>query len=213
MKIITLHSVKGGVGKSTLAAQIAVYLSKKFKVAIMDFDGQKTLEKWFIRRLENEKLENKITLIPEDFDSLEEIREKFDFCIIDSAGSDNKKARALMFLSDVIISPLRPSQADLDTLIPHNELIEFCFERKEMKSFYLLNQCSTHSKDKETQDSLSILNMLHDENQVKSEIINEVIYQRKLLSASFGDGASCFDAKKDNKSKHEIKEIIEKYLI
>ncbi|MFC1061356.1 ParA family protein [Pasteurella multocida] len=213
MKIITLHSVKGGVGKSTLAAQIAVYLSQNFKVAIMDFDNQKTFEKWFVRRSENEEIQNNITLIEENFDNLEEISQKFDFCIVDSAGSDNEKTRILMFVSDVIISPLRPSQADLDTLIEHNELIEFCLTRKEVKSFYLLNQCSTHSKDRETQDTLTILNMLSNENQIKSKIINDVIYHRKVLSASFGDGASCFDFKKENKSKKEIKTIIEKYIL
>ena len=41
-KLILFNSIKGGVGKSTLAAQTAVFLTDFGRVAIMDCDPQQT---------------------------------------------------------------------------------------------------------------------------------------------------------------------------
>ena len=49
-KIILFNSVKGGVGKSTLAAQTAVFLASLGRVAVIDCDPQQNLNRWAMRR-------------------------------------------------------------------------------------------------------------------------------------------------------------------
>lgn len=51
-KIILFNSVKGGVGKSTLAAQTAVFLASLGRVAVIDCDPQQNLNRWAMRRAE-----------------------------------------------------------------------------------------------------------------------------------------------------------------
>src|ERR1051326_38305 len=51
LKIISLVSLKGGVGKSTLAAARAVRAAKESKrVAMVDLDPQGSLDAWWKRR-------------------------------------------------------------------------------------------------------------------------------------------------------------------
>ena len=49
-KIILFNSVKGGVGKSTLAAQTAVFLASLGRVAVFYTKPQKNLMVWAWRR-------------------------------------------------------------------------------------------------------------------------------------------------------------------
>ena len=53
--IIVIAHQKGGVGKSTIAANIAVELSKLYEVNVIDLDFQKSLTYFNHRRI-NEKL-------------------------------------------------------------------------------------------------------------------------------------------------------------
>lgn len=47
MKILCLGATKGGVGKSTLAAALAVEASRRnYRVAVLDLDAQQSLARW-----------------------------------------------------------------------------------------------------------------------------------------------------------------------
>ncbi|HEY5139729.1 MAG TPA: ParA family protein, partial [Methylococcales bacterium] len=46
MKILTVASYKGGVGKSTTAVHIATYFSKRFKVLLLDGDANRSCIEW-----------------------------------------------------------------------------------------------------------------------------------------------------------------------
>ena len=51
MRVISLVSLKGGVGKSTLAAALAVRAARESKrVAMLDLDPQASLDAWWKRR-------------------------------------------------------------------------------------------------------------------------------------------------------------------
>ncbi|MDG2957039.1 ParA family protein [Bisgaard Taxon 10/6] len=205
--IVLFDSVKGGVGKSTLLAQFAVGLSQNFKVAVMDCDPQQSIETWAVRRFSNEKFSHNFSLLEADIEALSSYKKQFDFVLIDSAGADTETGRELLLMADVIISPLQATQAALDTVPKHFEVIEqVAVFNPKIKVFYLLNDCSTHAKDREADEAKNLLaDFLKGKNLVK--LIPDVIYSRKVLKTSYSNGGSCFDLGK-NKSKDEILNVI-----
>lgn len=199
--IIVFDSIKGGVGKSTLAVQFAVLLSKKYRVSIMDGDAQQSLNVWLFRRKQASKAYNDIGLVT----NVEGLKsDKYDYIIADSAGVDSQIGRYLLGVADIIISPLKPSQVDLDTISKHDSVLrEAAKLNKKLKAFYILNMCATHIWDKKRGETLDYLNNLREKNKIFASVVQCPIYKRELLSTAFGDGESCFD-KKYNKSQGEI---------
>ena len=109
-KLILFNSIKGGVGKSTLAAQTAVFLTDFGRVAIMDCDPQQTLNRWVMRRNEaGENFQRKFSPLPSDLDFSSKNLNQFDYVVIDSAGIDSKTGRKALLNKDFVISPLKPS--------------------------------------------------------------------------------------------------------
>lgn len=208
-KFILFNSIKGGVGKSTLAAQTAVYLARLGRVAVMDCDPQQNLNRWAMRRAEaGEIFQQKILPLPVDLDFSSKNLNQFDFVVIDSAGVDSQTGRKALVKADYLISPLKPSQADLDTVLDHDDIIRQAKEiNHNLRSFYLLNMCSTHHKDNEREDTLRELKGAD----LASCVIDDVVFERKILRTSFSEGGSCFEVK-NNKSADEIGEILKRIL-
>ena len=109
-KFVLFNSIKGGVGKSTLAAQTAVFLADFGRVAVMHCDPQQNLNRWLMRRNEaGETFQKKISPLPADLDFSSKNLNQFDFVVIDSAGVDSKTGRKALLNADYLISPLKPS--------------------------------------------------------------------------------------------------------
>lgn len=209
-KLILFNSIKGGVGKSTLAAQTAVFLIGFGRVAIMDCDPQQTLNRWVMRRSEygGENFQRKFSSLSSDLDFSSKNLNQFDYVVIDSAGIDSQTGRKALLNADFVISPLKPSQADLDTVLDFDDLVqEAKLINKKLKSFFVLNMCATHPKDKERVESLELLQQAG----LKSTVIEEAIFDRKILRTSFSEGGSCFEVKA-NKSADEIATVLHKIL-
>lgn len=127
MRKILCGQQKGGVGKSTLAGNIAVGLAVRGeRVIIIDTDKQQTCVKWGSRRrLANiePKVEYAALLAKkggnqefiDTFRTLE-ASGNFSYCVIDAGGRDNPELRLSMFVADVLIAPCLPSQADIESL-------------------------------------------------------------------------------------------------
>lgn len=59
MKVITVASIKGGVGKSTLSINISEHLAQKYKILALDTDPQNSLTDYFLRDVDIEKILSK----------------------------------------------------------------------------------------------------------------------------------------------------------
>lgn len=125
-QIILIGGEKGGVGKSTIATNIAVEFSYRgARVIIIDADPQKTSINWVDRRnelIEREGLDYpKILGISKEGNIKEVIKEfvnTYDIVIIDASGRDSQSLRTGLAIADKFFCPIRASQADLETL-PH----------------------------------------------------------------------------------------------
>jgi len=118
-KVITIAQQKGGAGKTTVAAHVAVALSQKGnRVAIVDIDPQGSLSYWHNVR-EKRFGEGYTGLI---FAALSgwrvgsevaRLRKQCDYIIIDSPPHTETEARTAIRAADLIIIPVQPSPTDL----------------------------------------------------------------------------------------------------
>ena len=113
---ITFTNTKGGVGKSTLAAHLAIWLFDRGRsVALLDTDRQGTSSEW-LRRAEPQ-----ITVhATSDSDAIQKARDELlarhEFVIADAPGEEGEAANAVTMLADIAILPLQPTKPDVRAL-------------------------------------------------------------------------------------------------
>ena len=118
-KVITVAQQKGGAGKTTVAAHIAVALSQKGnRVAVIDIDPQGSLSYW--HKIREKKLGEGYTGLT--FTSVSgwrvsgevsRLAKTHDFVIIDSPPHTETEARTAIRSADMIVVPVQPSPTDL----------------------------------------------------------------------------------------------------
>ena len=118
MDVLALASVKGGGGKTTLCAHIAVEAQRQGDgpVAVIDTDPQASLARWWnARQAETPAFVQ--TTLAEFPQQLEAMRlAGFNLVVIDTPGSDVSHTRTVLRYSDLVLIPSRPSPLDLGTL-------------------------------------------------------------------------------------------------
>ena len=147
-KIIDFSNQKGGSGKTTLSANLAVLWSNsQYKVAVIDADAQKSLTYWLEARKKyygNEEIGIDSYLfdsrnISED---VKKIKRKYDFIIIDSPQSITYETIQIVKSCDKIFVPVQPSPVDLMASIPFLNLAKQ--ERK--KPVVIMNRVMPRAK-------------------------------------------------------------------
>lgn len=147
-KIIAFANQKGGSGKTTLSANLAVlWANSSYKVAVVDADAQKSLTHW------NESRKKYYGEEPTGIDShtfdarnlkedLKKIKKKYDFIIIDSPPSITFETIQIVKFSDRIYVPVQPSPIDLMATIP---FLNICSQERK-KTTVILNRVMPRAK-------------------------------------------------------------------
>jgi chromosome partitioning protein len=125
MKTLAVSSLKGGAGKSTTAAALAVEAARRGeRVALLNLDPQDTLEQWWERRGEPEnpaivKVQGSLARC---LDGLEE--EGCTLAILDTPPAIVRTITAAIGAADLVVIPVRPSMLDLESTETMMEIIE-----------------------------------------------------------------------------------------
>ena len=129
-KIISFSNQKGGTGKTTLAANLAVLWSNsEYKVAVFDGDAQKSLTHWIEARKKYYG-ENDIGIDVYPYhthnlgEDIKKIKRKYNFIIIDSPPSITYDTIQIIKNSDRVFVPVQPSPVDLMATIPFLDLVK-----------------------------------------------------------------------------------------
>ncbi|RXJ72081.1 cobyrinic acid ac-diamide synthase [Veronia nyctiphanis] len=206
-KIILFGSQKGGCGKSTLAVNVAGWLiSRGEDVILVDADPQGSSERWAQDRQENPELSNipHVQASGNINQTLRDLAQKYDYVLADTAGRDSRELRTGMVVADILLSPSRPSQYDLDTL-PH--LAEVFIQAQDLnptlKGYLVLNMCPTNPVIKEAEDARTYLNEFPE-----FSMANSMVYDRKAFRDCISEGRTVFEWK-DAKAKQEIEALME----
>jgi chromosome partitioning protein len=115
--IIAIAQQKGGAGKTTLAAHLALAWAAHHRVGVIDIDPQASLASWF--RLRQQRL----GLAP-DIDvaaitgwrvagEVERQARRHDLVLIDSAPHAETEARIAVRAADLVLIPVQPSPMDV----------------------------------------------------------------------------------------------------
>jgi len=115
MKTIVLASQKGGAGKTTLAAHLAVMAEKTGDgpCVLIDIDPQASLAAWWNTREDSTPAFAPTTLkeLPNKLEALGQA--KFKWAIIDTPPAITEAIRSVVTLADFVLIPTRPSPHDL----------------------------------------------------------------------------------------------------
>jgi chromosome partitioning protein len=125
--IIVIAQQKGGAGKTTLAAHLALAWAATWRVAIIDIDPQASLATWF--RLRRQRLGDAAAAM--DVAALggwrvagevERQARNHDLILIDSAPHAETEARIAVRAASLVLVPVQPSPMDVWATRPTLEL-------------------------------------------------------------------------------------------
>lgn len=200
--VLTIACSKGGVGKSTLAYNIAVELSKKYETQVIDLDYQKSISIFNYNREKSNLAKLNIAPIIKNEKQLRQIiKENDGLIIIDTGAFDSDINRAALLLSNMIIVPTSDSQVDLYGLILFKKVLENINLAKKVKAFLILNKIITRSINKSTVSSF----MKEHKNFFK--LFKNSMTYRLDYKKSFEAGKSVCEIPK-SKAGIEIKKVI-----
>ena len=129
-KVISFTNQKGGSGKTTLSANLAVLWSNSgYKVAVIDADAQNSLTYWLEARKKYYG-EDDIGITSYNLDvrnlkeEIKQIKSKYNFIIIDSPPSITFNTIQIIKASDRVFVPVQPSPLDLMATVPFLKLVK-----------------------------------------------------------------------------------------
>jgi chromosome partitioning protein len=140
-KVIVVAHQKGGVGKSTIASNIAVELSKFYNVRVVDLDLQKSLTYFNNLRKSANLTQCNIVNISSPNDLKELINNNTGLLIIDAGGYDSDINRVAISGADILVTPVSDSGIELVGLLAFRQILRDIRKvRPDLKSHVLLNK-------------------------------------------------------------------------
>lgn len=117
--VITVAQQKGGAGKTTVAAHLAVVLSQRGKrVAVIDIDPQGSLSQW--HSIREERFGKEYTGMTfanisgwRVSSEISRLKREHDFIIIDSPPHTEADAKTAIRAADFVLLPVQPSPTDI----------------------------------------------------------------------------------------------------
>lgn len=204
MKIITIAHQKGGVGKSTIALNIATELSKQEKVKVIDLDYQKSLTIYNQTRKEQKLLALNIIHVANKKELMNAIDRSEESIIIDSGGFDSELNRVALMGSDLIITPVSNNMIEIYGLETFKNILEEIKDIKEnLKAHVLLNNINPRATK-----AIDELKEYIKTNNNYFNLFETVIRRRADFASSFEKGKSVMEINPKSKAAHELKNLL-----
>lgn len=207
--IFTIGNTKGGVGKSTLAVNLAITMATRGRsVWLVDGDRQGTSSMAMGIRAGSGKLPLiHCSHLPDGDElhaALESDSTQFDCVIVDAGGRDSAALRAALVLSAVVVVPFAPRSLDMWALADMCRLVDLArAANPNLKACAVLSGADATGRD--NQDAADAL-----ENFPQLDYLPTPIRRRKSVSTAIGHGLSVLEAQpKDPKAIAELKSFVD----
>lgn len=198
--IISVTSLKGGVGKSTIAQNLAVcFAHNGYKVCLIDTDENQSSLHWSGLRGE-EHPQIPVFGLPDGntlTKNIKPLNEDYEIVIIDGTPSLSKLTSKIILLGDIVLTPILPGGLDVwatEKFIGRYDDAQ-TLKGEEIPAYFVLNQYDKNQiLDKEVREILTQWAITPLESTLKSR----VAYREAVIQ-----GLGVYEYK-DKKAKHEI---------
>lgn len=203
-KIITIAHQKGGVGKSTLALNLAVELAKRHPLKVIDLDFQKSLTIFNETRKEQGLEPLRIATVLGAKELMRLIDTSKELVLIDSGGFDSDLNRIALLGADLIVTPLSNNLIEIYGLESFKKILQELQEvRPDIKSHVLLN--NVHPQ---TQRAIEELRTFIQKSPF-FEMFDTVVRRRSDFAKSFELGRSVVEINPSGPAAKEIVSLVE----
>lgn len=202
--ILTVGNTKGGVGKTTIAVNIAVEAARAGeRVLLVDTDPQGSSLAF---RAEREKDDIQAVALVSDklHKDVQGFVDSFDFIIIDAGGRDNAVFRSAVAACNLFLLPVLPSQFDVwaaeDAVQVYKDIQPF----NDMYGYMVLNMIRPNTKvSAEAEEALA-------EYRADLPVLQERLHNRVAFKVSISDGLGVTEYEQNGKAAQEIKNLYSK---
>lgn len=198
-KVITIAQQKGGAGKTTIAAHLAVALKQRgLRVAAIDIDPQGSLTQW--HKIREERFGEGYTGLTfaalsgwRVGSELARLRKSHDAIIIDSPPHTETDTRTAIRYADLIVIPVQPSPTDLWAT---KATVEMARSEK-IPYMVVMNRVAPNSKLAET-----IMKELND-----GQLAAEHLGNRVLFASSLMEGRCVTETSPKSPASDDVKQL------
>lgn len=203
-KVISFLNGKGGVGKTTLALNVATSLGNSgYNVMAVDTDPQFSLSDFYHEKMpfdiSEADSEKEVYKVKKKYDN-------YDYIIIDGAGSLSNISSSAVFMSDLVVMPLTPSALDYKASGSLVDVIEARNETQPNKVIarWLINKVVPGTV------MTNVLKSAIAESGIVA--FRTTIAQRQSYIRSLNEEGSTIYDSKDNQAKGEIDVLVKEIL-
>ena len=193
MRTIVIASQKGGSGKTTLAAHLAVALERAGEgpVVLVDTDPQGSLAAWWNKREAPSPAfaDSTVRDLPEKLKAL--AADGFNWCIVDTPPANSGQNASVIACADLVLIPTRPSPHDLDALGATLDLCRVAGRR----FVFVVNAAKPNASI-----TMQTLTALSEHGQVAPAVVAD----RVLFASSMVDGRTVLELEPSGRSAEEI---------
>ena len=212
--ILTVGNTKGGVGKTTIAVNLAIARALSGRdVWLIDGDRQGTAQTAISIRAEAGHSPGIACATYPDGPTLRaQVQQqggKFDDIIIDAGGRDSTALRAAMVLSDVLLVPFQPRSYDVWALNDIAALVDEARSVRDGLRAYAVMNCADPGEN--SSDNTEAAAAVSDV--PAFEYLPTPLRRRKSFSNAAGAGLSVLEIKpQDAKATEELKALISAFF-
>jgi chromosome partitioning protein len=207
--IVSVLNTKGGVGKSTIAINLAIIRALSGKeILLVDGDRQATTLQAIAQRTSLGALAPvavaHFTDGPLLRGQISQAKQKYDDIIIDAGGRDSTAMRAALMISDTVLIPFQPRSFDVWGVGDMAELVKEANSMRDgLKAYAVLNGADPRGSDNAAAaEAVAELGSI--------EYLDAPIGRRKSLADAAGAGLSVVEWKpKDAKAVNEIRILVD----
>ena len=206
--IIVIGNEKGGVGKTTLATNLAVIAAGEGRdVLLVDTDIQGSAQAWATCRDEASISPRIPTLSKFGKGLVQELKDlegRYELVIVDAGGRDSVELRSALVVADFLVAPVQASQFDLWALERLSEVLTQAQGlNPDLSARVVVTRASPNPVVSETQEAQAFLAEFEDLHLANAIIRDRIAYRRATR-----EGLAVTELKPtDIKARTEIKQL------
>lgn len=205
--IISVTSLKGGVGKSTIAQNLGVcFAHAGYKTCIVDTDTNQSTMRWSSYRDESLPpvavfgLADGVELAK----NVKHLNQDYEIVLIDGTPSLSAVTSKIILLADLLVIPIQPSSLDVWATEKFIERYQDAVEQKEqpIPARFLVNQNQATNLSRDVREVLE---------QTEIPVLKQPLKTRIAYREAVIKGVGAFEYK-DEKAKKEIADLFKEIV-